>query len=148
MRMSVRLTRRPLSVPDAVRPLSGPGLGGIVVFAGRVRPDLTREGRVIALDYETHLPVARKVLSDLERTVRKRFGARRVVVWHRLGRVRVDEVSVVVGVAAGHRAEAFAAARFLIEQLKATAPIWKAARARPVRRRPRRPSRRAGRSAG
>lgn len=138
--MTVRLDRRRLSYAAALRALEGPGLGGIVVFVGRVRPDRTSRGQVVALDYEAHVPLARSALSDLEQRARKRFGVQRVVLWHRTGRVPVDEASVVVGVAAGHRAEAFAAARFLIERLKAEAPIWKAERARSARR-PRRPLR-------
>lgn len=132
--MSVRIDRRKLSYAAALRALEGPGLGGIVLFVGRVRPDRTRYGRVAALDYEAHLPLARNVLLDLERTARRRFGAGRVVLWHRTGTVPVDEPSVLVGVAAGHRATAFAAARFLIEELKAKAPIWKSDRVRSGRR--------------
>jgi molybdopterin synthase catalytic subunit len=148
MRMSVRFTRKPLSFAAAVRELEGPGLGGIVVFAGRVRPDRTRRGRVRALLYEAHLPLGREVFLELERAARKRFGVGRVVLWHRLGSIPVDEASVLVGAAAGHRAEAFAAARFLIERLKEKAPIWKTDQSRLVRR-PRRPPRgSAGRSAG
>jgi len=131
--MSVRLTRRHLSMAAAVRELDGPGLGGVVVFAGRVRPDRVRGGRVTALEYEAHVPVARATLVELERVARRRFEAQRVVVWHRLGTVPVGEISVIIGVAAGHRAPAFAAARFLIEQLKAKVPIWKVERARPAR---------------
>lgn len=143
--MSVRLTRGRLSSAAAVRELEGPGLGGIVLFAGRARPDRTREGRVVALDYEAHRAPALKVLAELERTALRRFGAERAILWHRLGTVPVDEVSVLAGAAAGHRAEAFAAARFLIEQLKAKAPIWKTARARPARPPRRRPGEPAGR---
>lgn len=146
--MSVRLTTRPLSVAAAMRALEGPGLGGVVLFAGRVRPDRGRGGRVIALDYEAHGPLARARLAELERSVRARFGARRVVLWHRLGRVGVDEVSVIVGAACAHRARAFDAARFLIEDLKATVPIWKTDRARPGRRPRQRPARARARSAG
>ena len=142
--MSVRLSGRPLSSTAAMRTLEGPGLGGVVLFAGRVRPDRIGRGRVEALDYEAHLPPAREQLSALERTVRLRFGAERVVLWHRLGRVRVGEVSVLVGAACGHRAAAFEATRFLIEELKTSVPIWKTARARPVRRPPPRPRPRAG----
>jgi len=131
--VSVRLTRRPLSMAAAARELEGPGLGGIVIFAGRVRPDRTREGRVTRLDYEAHRPIATAALAKLESTARRRFGAERVVLWHRLGPIPVDEVSVIAGAATGHRAAAFAAARYLIEQLKATVPIWKVARSRPER---------------
>lgn len=146
--MSVRLTRARLSFPAACRALEGPGLGGIAVFAGRVRPDATRRGRVAFLDYEAHRPLALLQLAELERAARRRFGARRVVLWHRVGPVAVDEVSVIVGAGAGHRAEAFAAARFLIEQLKTRVPIWKTERARLGRRPRRRPGGPASRSAG
>jgi len=135
MTVSVRLTSRPLSAASAMRALEGPGLGGVVLFAGRVRPDRTAGGRVRALDYEAHRPLALAALGDLERTARRRFGAERVVLWHRLGRVPVGETSVLVGAATGHRAAAFRAARYLIEALKKEVPIWKAAPERPARRR-------------
>lgn len=132
--MSVRLTHRPLSFSAAIGALERPGLGGIVVFAGRVRADRSPRGSVTALEYEAHRPLALRALGELERTARARFGAERVVLWHRLGTVPVDEVSVIVGAAAPHRAEAFAATRFLIERLKATAPIWKTEQGRRGRR--------------
>jgi molybdopterin synthase catalytic subunit len=146
--VSLRLTRRPLSVPAAMEALEGPGLGGVVLFAGRVRPDATRRGRVVALEYEAHRTLARVVLAELERKVHRRYGAERVVLWHRLGSVPVGQVSVVVGVATVHRTEAFAAARFLIDQLKARAPIWKTERVQPARRRQSRPPSPGGRGAG
>jgi len=105
--VSVRLVRGRLSVAAAMRALGGEALGGVVLFAGRVRPDRSRAGRVVALDYETHAPLARRELGRLERAARRRFGARRTVLWHRVGRVPVGEVSVIVGAACGHRAAAF-----------------------------------------
>ena len=89
--MSVRLSRRRLSVAAAMRSLEGDDLGGVVVFVGRVRPDRTRRGRVIALEYESHRPVAVAALDELERTARRRFGLGAVVLWHRLGTVPVGE---------------------------------------------------------
>ena len=146
--MGVRLTGRPLSVTAAMHELSGPELGGIVVFAGRVRPDRVPAGRVVALEYEAHAPLALRELRSLEREARRRFGPGRYLLWHRLGRLRVGTISVIVGAAVGHRAEAFDAARFLIEQLKHRVPIWKTERARRGRRRRPRPAPAAERSAG
>lgn len=146
--MSVRLSVRPLSAADAMRALEGPRAGGVVLFAGRVRPDRTAAGPVLALEYDAHRSMAVARLRALEREAHRRFGTRRVVLWHRVGRLRVGEVSVIVGAACPHRAEAFAAARFLIEELKAAVPIWKTERARPARRPRPRPSRRAARSSG
>ena len=146
--MSVRLTRRPLSVTAAARALGGAGGGGLTIFVGRVRPDRVRTGVVVALDYEADPVRALRAMERVESEVARRWNTTGTVLWHRVGRLPVGTASVIAGAAAGHRAEAFAAARALIERLKEEVPIWKRDRARPARRRPRRPSRRAGRSSG
>lgn len=146
--MSVRLSARPLSLAAAFRELGDVSLGGVVVFAGRVRADATPAGPVMALVYEAHRGPARRALQALEEETRRRFGAGRTVAWHRVGRVRVGELAVIVGAACGHRNEAFAAARFLIDRLKRTVPVWKEVRARPEHRPRRHRSPRAGRSVG
>ncbi len=146
--MSVRLSARPLSVSAALRELGDPTLGGVVVFVGRVRDDPTPAGTVAALLYEAHRVPALNALRELEAEAQRRFGAGRTVAWHRVGRVRVGEVAVIVGAACGHRKEAFAATRFLIDRLKRTVPVWKEARARPGRRPRSRRSRRPARSSG
>jgi molybdopterin synthase catalytic subunit len=146
--MVVRLTRRPLSVAAVERHLGTAESGGVVVFAGRVRPDRRGGRRVLALDYEVDLVPALARLHGIEREAGRRFGARSVVLWHRLGRVPVGEIAVVVAATCRHRAEAFDAARYLIDELKATVPIWKLERERPARRPRRRRGRPAGRSAG
>ena len=127
--MSIRLDRRPLSVRAAYEELERPGLGGVVVFVGCVRPDRVRSGTVRAHEYEAHGPPAREALRALERDARTRYPAARVVLWHRLGRLRVGTASVIVGAATAHRAEAFALAQWLIDRLKEEVPIWKSARA-------------------
>ena len=119
-----------------------------MLFAGRVRGERSRGTEVVALDYEVHEAPALRILRELDREARRQFGVVRTVLWHRVGRVRAGEISVIVGAAAGHRAPAFAAARFLIDRLKKTVPIWKAERARSARRPPRRPRPRGGRSSG
>lgn len=146
--MGVRLQARALSVAAAYRALEGTGLGGIVLFVGRVRPDRHGSTEVAALLYEAHRPVALSRLEAIERTARARFGAHQTVLWHRTGRVAVNEIAVITGAACGHRAQAFRAARYLIEEVKRSVPIWKELRERPARRRRPPPGRRAGRSAG
>jgi molybdopterin synthase catalytic subunit len=148
MTATVRLTPRPLSVGAAWKALEADGAGGVVVFAGRVRPDPGPTGRVTAIVYEAHAAPAIARFRALARIAERRFGARRTVLWHRVGRVPVGTVSVIVGAACAHRAAAFAAARYLIEALKASVPIWKEERGRSARRPRRRPSPRGARSAG
>jgi molybdopterin synthase catalytic subunit len=146
--VSVRLSGRPLVPAAAFRELDDPVVGGVVVFAGRVRADPTEAGTVTALLYEAHAGPALHVMEELEAEVMRRFGASRAVVWHRVGRVPVGAIAVIVGAACGHREPAFEATRYLIEQLKRTVPVWKETRARPARPPRRRPRPPRARSAG
>jgi molybdopterin synthase catalytic subunit len=138
--VSVRLTSRPLDASLAVRELSAPECGAFVLFAGRVRPDRTRRGVVRALFYEADSTMALRALARIAAETGRREGVRRIVLWHRTGTLEVGETSVLVGAAADHRAQAFSAARSLIERVKHEAPIWKTDRLRPAprvrRRRP------------
>jgi molybdopterin synthase catalytic subunit len=144
--VSVRVGPRPLSVAAAYRELEDAESGGVVVFVGRVRPDRLGPGRsVAALEYEAHRTLAERALEELARGAQRRFRVRRSVLWHRVGVLPVGTPSVIVGAATGHRDEAFRAARWMIDELKAKAPIWKMDRARSARRRRPRPSPRAGR---
>lgn len=80
---------------------------------------------VTALDYEAFDEMALAVLHDIAAEIERRYGVRRLAIVHRSGRVELGEASVVIAAAATHRAAAFDAARYAIEELKARAPIWK-----------------------
>lgn len=98
--------------------------GAMVTFEGVVRP--TEGERVIdRLDYEHYEGMAEQEMSRLLVLARERWPLRAVALVHRVGPVPAGEASVLVAVAAGHRVEAFEAARFLIDELKKSVPIWK-----------------------
>jgi molybdopterin synthase catalytic subunit len=140
--VTVEITSRPLTLAGLERHVEDPRSGAVVVFVGRVRQDSAPGRRISALEYETDRAMVLAQLRGLERQAIRRFGARRVYVIHRVGRIRVGGASVVIAVAAAHRARAFQAARFLIEELKRKVPIWKSdrwARAPAGRRRRKRP---------
>jgi MoaE-MoaD fusion protein len=143
--VSVRLTSRPLQLDAAYRALAGPGHGGVVVFAGRVRPDRVPRGEVRALLYEAHERPAIAALEAIERRAHRRVPGSRIVLWHRTGLLGVGVASVIVGAATPHRSDAFGLARWMIERLKVEAPIWKTDRVRPARRRRAPPGRRRAR---
>ena len=132
--MVVRIRRDRLDIGAAYRELADPGSGGVVVFVGRTRSDAPGRRAVVALEYDVHESVAIAELRRLEKIVTARWNARRVVIWHRTGRVRVGDASVIVGVASAHRSDAFAAARWAIDRIKTGVPIWKVERRRPARR--------------
>ncbi|MGZ8898627.1 MAG: molybdenum cofactor biosynthesis protein MoaE [Limisphaerales bacterium] len=100
------------------------GIGAVIYFLGVVR-ELEGEKNIAALDYEAFEKMAvhqfGKIFDDLE----KRWPVETIRVVHRIGTVAVNEPSLWVEVAAPHRAEAFEACQFLIDEMKKVVPIWK-----------------------
>jgi molybdopterin synthase catalytic subunit len=122
--LSIRLTADALDPAEAMRFVEDPAAGGTVLFSGTVR-DHSDAGAVTGLEYEAWEDRGRAVMEDLGRELFERWPLRRVALWHRFGALAIGEVSVIVCVSAGHRVEAFEAARHGIERIKADVPIWK-----------------------
>lgn len=113
----------PLSVDEVVAAVADPAAGGTTVFIGTVRS--SDGGRdVSALRYEAH-PDAVTVLRVVAAEIAERHDAIAVAAVHRVGLLAIGDLAVVVAVAAGHRGEAFAAGKDLIDEVKARVPIWK-----------------------
>ena len=118
------LDENPLNPAEVIRRVAHPDSGASVIFLGTVRRH--HQGRrVTALAYEAQPELA---LNELQRIVEDGFARwplQRAAVHHRLGKLQVGEIAVVIGVSAGHRKDAFEAGRFLLDRLKASVPIWK-----------------------
>jgi molybdopterin synthase catalytic subunit len=95
-----------------------------VVFEGVAR-DNTRGRRTLYLNYEAYEEMALKEMEALAEKALAQFQVRDVALVHRLGRLEIGEISVLIVVASAHRAAAFDACRWLIDTLKRTVPIWK-----------------------
>ena len=122
----VALTEGPLPVETALGWVALPGCGAQVLFSGTVRDHADGRDGVTALEYEAYAGRVEPRLAALAGEARARWRTLgRVVLLHRTGRMAVGECSVVVVVSAPHRAEAFDAARWCIDTLKTTVPIWK-----------------------
>lgn len=103
-----------------------PTLGGIVFFEGATRAENDpQHGALLRLDYEAHPTMARRKMEQLAEQAMNKFGVARVAIAHRTGGVEPGLPSVIIGVASGHRAEAFDACRWIIDTLKRDVPIWK-----------------------
>lgn len=98
--------------------------GGTVTFVGSVRGS-NHNKEVALLDYEAHEPLAEAMFAELEQQAIRQFGMLESHAVHRLGKTLVGDDAVFIQVMAKHRSEAFLAARFLIDELKKTLPIWK-----------------------
>jgi molybdopterin synthase catalytic subunit len=120
-----RVTEEPLSADGLVDAVTVPEAGGVAVFLGVVR-DNNSGRRVVALEYEGHVPMAEAKLKEIGDAVHRRWpGVKQVAMVHRLGRLQVGEASVVIAVSSAHRHEAFEACHFAIDRLKEIVPIWK-----------------------
>ena len=118
------LQHEPLDVGAAFTFLQTPKAGGIDLFVGTTR-QWTADTETVRLEYDCYEAMALKEMERLAEEAHARWPVERVCLLHRLGVVPPAEVSVVVGVATPHRADAFAACRFLIDALKQQVPIWK-----------------------
>ncbi|MEA2154281.1 MAG: MoaE-MoaD fusion protein [Solirubrobacteraceae bacterium] len=112
------VTGEPLDVEAVRRLVADPSTGATVVFCGTTR-------EVPSLEYEAYAEMAEEKIRQLAEKVVAEHGLAAVAVSHRTGTVELMEPSVVVAVSAGHRAEAFAGARALLDAVKSQAPIWK-----------------------
>ena len=100
------------------------GDGGLTLFVGVVRDNA--DGRAVTeMEYEAYEPMAERVMAQIEANLAARFPEARLAMRHRIGRLLVGEVAVVVAASAPHREEAFAACRAGIEEIKARVPVWK-----------------------
>lgn len=114
----------PIDVAEVLRSVQRPDCGAVVLFLGTVRDNF--QGLAVrGMEYEAHRAMAEHGLAEVAEAARSAWPLGAVSVVHRLGRLDLNEVSVAVATSAPHRPAAFEAARFIIDRLKETVPIWK-----------------------
>lgn len=118
------LTREPIAPVALLAEVAGPERGASCLFLGTVR-DGPEDGGVTGIEYSAYEAMAGAELDRILSDVRRQWPAVRVTVRHRLGLVPTEEASVGIAAAAPHRADAFAACRYVIEEVKRGVPIWK-----------------------
>lgn len=120
----IELTHKPISPEAVTAKVLKDKHGAVVTFLGTVRN--LSEGRAVRyLEYEAYPEMAINMLKGLVDEVRQKWGIEDVAITHRLGRMDIGDVSVVIAVASPHRKEAFEACQYAIGRLKETVPIWK-----------------------
>jgi len=120
----VRIVREPISTETELARLKMPQDGAAVIFEGVVR-NHTRGRQTLYLDYEAYEEMALKKMKVLADEAKSKYSIREVALVHRLGRLEIGEISVLIVVASAHRCPAFDACRWVIDTLKKTVPIWK-----------------------
>jgi molybdopterin synthase catalytic subunit len=120
------ITDQPVDPAEAEVGQIAPNVGGVAIFWGVVRD--AEDGKPIrALEYTAYREMADHQFRKIFAAARQQWPLKRIRVVHRLGMIPVGESSLLVRVEAAHRGEAFAAAQFIIDELKQNVPIWKRA---------------------
>ena len=120
----IKITRDqldPIPITDLVRQDSN---GAVVTFLGTTRG--SSHGReVLSLDYEAYEPMALKEVQRIALEVASIWNIKNLAIVHRIGRLEISEISLVVATASPHRKEAFEACQYVVDRIKETVPIWK-----------------------
>jgi len=113
-----------IEVGSVISRVSSPEAGAISVFIGTTR-NHTDSQRVEYLYYEAYRSMSLRMMRKINHDVIRKFGVEKMAITHRIGKVAVEEASVVIAASAGHRDAAFKACRYAIDTLKEIVPIWK-----------------------
>lgn len=118
------IVESPIDINAVIQKVSTPKAGGISTFIGVTR-DFTGPYDVSYLFYEAYDSMAIKMMERIADDAMKKFDIEKMAITHRIGKVAVEEVSVVIAVSAAHRGDAFKACEYAIDTLKEIVPIWK-----------------------
>ena len=122
--MEFRITEDPIAPDELYKHVLADRDGAVVTFCGVVR-DHSGEKQTDHLVYEAYKEMAERKMAEIGEEARSRWPIDDIAVVHRVGRLAIGEISVLIAVASPHRAEAFEACHWAIDRLKDTVPIWK-----------------------
>ena len=120
----IEITHEPLNPQDITSGVEKSSNGAVVTFLGSTR-DSTGGRKVLYLEYEAYRPMADQQLAVVADEMLERYGVGDVAISHRLGRLQIGDISLVVAVASPHRESAFEACKYSIDRIKQIVPIWK-----------------------
>ena len=118
------ITEDVLDVNAIVAKVSAPQAGAISTFIGVTR-NYTEDKKVEYLFYEAYYSMSLELMEQIANEAKAQFDIEKVAISHRIGKVAIEEASVVIAVSAGHRKAAINACHFAIDRLKGIVPIWK-----------------------
>lgn len=123
-REQFQIVEEEIVVDEVIQKVASKNAGATVVFIGTVR-ELTNGKRTLFLEYQAYVPMAERTLYEIGEEIKERWHDTQVAITHRIGRLNISEVAVVIAVSSPHRKEAFEASEYAIERIKEIVPIWK-----------------------
>jgi molybdopterin synthase catalytic subunit len=121
---SIVITHEPLDPKAITANVRKPSNGAVITFLGTTRAQ-TGDRSVLHLEYEAYEPMASDKLAEIAAEIRDRWEVEDVAIAHRLGRLEIEDISLVVAVASPHRKDAFEACQHSVDRIKEIVPIWK-----------------------
>jgi molybdopterin synthase catalytic subunit len=118
------IAREPINTQSVIDKVIQREAGAITTFIGTVR-ELTHGKKTLYLVYEAYEPMAVKKLAQIGTEIEEHWPGSKVAITHRVGKLDITDIAVVIAVSTPHRADAYEANRYAIERIKEIVPIWK-----------------------
>jgi molybdopterin synthase catalytic subunit len=122
--MNFEISKEPINTQAVIDKVVRREAGAITTFIGTVR-ELTHGKKTLYLIYEAYEAMAVKKLEQIGREIEEKWPDAKVAITHRVGRLDITDIAVVIAVSTPHRADAYEANRYAIERIKHIVPIWK-----------------------
>ena len=120
----IKITSEPLDPEEITAQVRSDSNGAVITFLGTTR-DFSEGRNVEYLEYEAYQPMAENMLQQIADELREKWDIDDFAVAHRVGRVDIGEISLVVALASPHRQQAFEAGGYIVDRIKQIVPIWK-----------------------
>lgn len=120
----ISISEHPIDVEKLLADVRDDSAGATVLFLGTVR-NHNDDYAVSGIYYETYIRMAEEAMAKIEEEAVKRWNLKKFAAAHRVGNLKIGDVSVAIAVSSEHRAEAFEAGRYAIDRIKTEVPIWK-----------------------
>ncbi|NCU17824.1 molybdenum cofactor biosynthesis protein MoaE [Pallidibacillus pasinlerensis] len=115
---------KPIEVEQVIAKVESRKAGAITTFTGVVR-EWTKGKRTLFLEYQAYVPMAEKMLAKIGDEIQRKWPGTIVAISHRIGRLDISDIAVVIAVSSPHRRAAYEANEYAIERIKQMVPIWK-----------------------
>jgi len=118
------ITHNPIDIPSLFQKAHSPNTGAVVLFSGEIRSS-NKNKEVLWLEFEAYESMAESTIAAILEEAREKWPLNNAVCVHRIGKLDISECAVVVITGSAHRDAAYKANRFIIDEVKRKAPIWK-----------------------
>lgn len=118
------IVEEPIQIESMIEKVSRREAGAITTFLGTVR-EWTKGRKTLYLEYQAYKPMAVKKLAQIGKEIKEKWPDTEVAITHRIGRLDISAIAVVIAVSSPHRKAAYEANEYAIERIKQIVPIWK-----------------------